>query len=413
MNSPPTDRPHRREALLRLMAGLTLGLLALGLVACDDEGLVAVQTEDDLFTSYVALGNSITAGFQSDGINLQTQDESYAVLLAGQMGTRFDTPALNMPGCPPPLVNPLTGQRVGDGEPNTCAIRSAPVPPVVNNVAVPGAATLDILSNLNEDSRPNPLTTLILGGRTQLEAAADADPTFASVWIGNNDVLGAAISGVVTNETVTPVPTFEERLNQVLDGLEAVGTEGGVLVGVVDVTLIPHLSLGVVYWLVDQEGGFPETFEVHESCAPAELGGLGEETLVPFGYGIFQLLGQALAGIPVTLNCAEAQQVLSGQEIQTLMETVAGYNQALEAQAQARGWAYLDPNPAFVQLRQEGLIPPFPNLAEPTQLFGPIFSLDGVHPSALTHRLVTNELVEAINTQYGTGLQPVAVPQLN
>ena len=413
MSGKRTCRPRSYEALVRFLAVIAAGLLVLSLTACDDEGLVAVQTQDDLFTSYVALGNSITAGFQSDGINLTTQDESYAVLLAGQMGTRFDTPALNMPGCPPPLVNPLTGQRVGDGEPNTCAIRATPVPPVVNNVAVPGAASLDILSNLDEESRPNPLTTLILGGRTQLQAAADAEATFASVWIGNNDVLEPAITGVVTEQNVTPVAAFETRLQDVLDGLEAAGVQGGVLIGVADVTLIPHLSPGVAYWLVDQEGGFPDPFEVHESCAPADLGGVGEATLVPFGYGIFELLGRALAGVPVTLNCAQDQRVLSGQEIQTLVTTVAGYNQALEAQAQARGWAYLDPNPIFVQLSQQGLIPPFPNLAAPTELFGPIFSLDGVHPSVLTHRLITNELVDVINQEYGTGLQPVEVPQLN
>jgi len=413
MISKRTCRPREYGAPIRFLASVAAGLLALGLTACDDEGLVAVQTEDDLFTSYVALGNSITAGFQSDGINLTTQDESYAVLLAGQMGTRFDTPALNMPGCPPPMVNPLTGERVGGGQPNTCAIRATPVPPVVNNVAVPGAAALDILSNLDEASRPNPLTTLMLGGRTQLQAAADAEPTFASVWIGGNDVLGAAISGVVTDQNVTPVAAFEDRLDEVLDGLEAAGVRGGVLIGAADVTRIPFLSPGVAYWLVDQEGGFPESFQVHESCAPSDLEGVGEATLVPFGYGIFELLGQALAGVPVTLNCAQDQRVLSGQEIQTLVTTVAGYNQALEAQAQARGWAYLDPNPIFAQLSQQGLIPAFPNLAAPTELFGPIFSLDGVHPSALTHRLITNELVDVINQEYGTGLQPVELPQLN
>jgi len=55
--------------------------------------------------SYVALGNSITAGYQSGGINDSTQRQSYALLLARQMGTRYAYPALTMPGCAPPINN--------------------------------------------------------------------------------------------------------------------------------------------------------------------------------------------------------------------------------------------------------------------------------------------------------------------
>ncbi len=41
----------------------------------------------------------------------------------------------------------------------------------------------------------SPLTTFILGGRTQVQKAVEVDPTFATVWIGNNDVLGFALAG--------------------------------------------------------------------------------------------------------------------------------------------------------------------------------------------------------------------------
>src|SRR3712207_8913200 len=54
---------------------------------------------------YVAIGNSITAGYQSDGINDSTQARSYAVLLAQAAGTTFRVPALNRPGCQPPIAD--------------------------------------------------------------------------------------------------------------------------------------------------------------------------------------------------------------------------------------------------------------------------------------------------------------------
>src|SRR5882762_2948493 len=60
---------------------------------------------NSIFASYVAIGNSITAGYQSSGIAGTTQAQSYAVLLAQQMGTRFAIPTLAGRGCAPPVAN--------------------------------------------------------------------------------------------------------------------------------------------------------------------------------------------------------------------------------------------------------------------------------------------------------------------
>lgn len=385
-----------------------LVIAALTLTACENDSLLSPEPPaNDLFTNYVALGNSITAGFQSDGINGQTQQASYAVLLAQQMGTSFTVPELNLPGCPPPLTNPLTGERVGGPEAPECALRATPPPRRINNTAVPGAAVLDALSNLDAESNANTLTTLILGGRTQVERAAEVNPTFASVWLGNNDVLGAALSGVVTADNVTSPEVFQQRYSAVLDELEAAGAEGGVLVGVADVTLVPHLSPGAAYWQVDQEtDAFPPTFQVDNSCAPEAFGGVGEETLVPFGYGFGELFAQAVQGVPVTLDCATAPRVLSLGEIVDISTAVQSYNAIIAAEADARGWAFYSPNPTFEQLQSEGAIPPFPDLQNPSELFGPIFSLDGVHPSTAAHELVAAEIAAEINATYGTNLAP-------
>ena len=403
---PPSNRSFRISALPLVCA------LVVALVGCDDETLIsaAPEAEAPLFERYVALGNSITAGFQSEGINRETQEESYATLLAERMGVPFNSPLLNMPGCPAPLVNPLTRDRLGSAQPDGCALRTSPVPRVVNNVAVPGAGTLDLLTNAEGASNPNPLTTLLLGGRTQVQAALDADPTFASVWIGNNDVLGAALSGRVTGDNITPIGPFAERVETTLDRLEEGGVQGGVVIGVADVRLIAHLSAGAAYWVAAQSGALPATFQVADTCAPTQAGGMGEETLVPFGYGFGELLAQASQGVVVTLDCAQDPRVLSPDELAEISQAVQSFNAVLFEEASSRGWAYFDPNPTFGALAQEGLVPPFPDVENPTQLFGPVFSLDGVHPSAGAHRLLANGIIEAINETYGSSLSPVDVP---
>ena len=93
----------RTSHLLRgVMVAALFGLLA----SCQTDRTVGPSySGGTLFTSYVALGNSITAGYQSGGINDSTQQRSYAVLLARQFGTRFAIPSLAMPGCAPPISN--------------------------------------------------------------------------------------------------------------------------------------------------------------------------------------------------------------------------------------------------------------------------------------------------------------------
>src|SRR5215218_9679066 len=103
-----------RTNLIRLAAVVTV----LGALACESNGDVlgpASPSGGEIFRSYVALGNSITAGFQSGGINDSTQRQSYARLLATQMGTSYRYAALAMPGCPAPVNNFQTQTRVGGG----------------------------------------------------------------------------------------------------------------------------------------------------------------------------------------------------------------------------------------------------------------------------------------------------------
>src|SRR5689334_6412955 len=150
-----------------LAAGLGVVLWA---AACENDVLnppgVPPYTGGAMFQRYVAMGNSITAGVQSGGINDSTQRQSYAVLVAAAMGgDPFYYPRLNPPGCPPPYTNIFTGARVGGAGVTgaTCLFRSANIPPYVSDVAVPGAETVDMLVNgPPPTANSNPLTQLFL-----------------------------------------------------------------------------------------------------------------------------------------------------------------------------------------------------------------------------------------------------------
>jgi len=99
---------HRR---ILVAGGLSLALLA---AACHEDELFTPLTPSykggAMFTRYVSFGNSITAGFQSGGLNDSLQGLAYPVLLARAMGTTFYyprinyVPSLNLYGCPSPIT---------------------------------------------------------------------------------------------------------------------------------------------------------------------------------------------------------------------------------------------------------------------------------------------------------------------
>jgi len=412
----------RRNILSR--AALALVAAAAFTLACKDDMLNSPETVDTMFARYVAIGNSLTAGFESGGINDSTQRHAYPVLLAAELETEFTIPELNQPGCPAPYSDVFTQQRVGGVPSTVCALRASPTPEWINNVAVPGAASIDATSNLDAASDPNTLTTLILGGRTQVQAAAAIQPTFVSVALGSNDILGAVLDAANPGDPskVTSAADFATRYGAMLDSLDAFGTiEGGVLIGLQPVMVnattlsVPYLSAGAAWQQFEavMDGqttpfGF-DAFDVDAGCATA---------FVPFPIGGAALslakarVDSVLAGqlapgsvVTVTLSCAD-NLAITLAEFQNIMAALAQYNATIQQEATARGWAYFDPAPVFTGLAATpGVFRPFPAFdpndpQHTTQPFGAALSLDGIHWSAMLQAAIADALLDAIVDHY-------------
>lgn len=409
---------------IKLFAAAALGL-TLGIGACDHDQLnrpFGNVPVDPLFERYVALGNSITAGFQSGGIDSLRQLQAYPVLLARSMRSPFFAPLLRAPGCPPLYTNVFTQERVTPpGFPpstgGSCFLRAASriPPPYISNTAVPGAEVVDIYNNLDAESNANALTTFILGGLTQVQMMLRGDPTFISVWIGNNDVLGAATSFTNAGDTteITTVATFQANYGAMMDSVDLAGARGGVLVGVANVTAIPFFSTGATYFAVKNgTTTLPPAFTVSTNCAAIATGipgARGDSVLVPFPYG-GELIGAAAQGVPTNLDCADTvPRIVVPAELRQLVAAVNGYNAFIQAEATARGWAYLDPNPTLDSLRAiPTQVAPFPSFGAlcSANPFGLAFSCDAVHPSAATHVIIARKVAQAINAEYGTSIAP-------
>lgn len=418
-----------------LFTAAALGLL-LGTSACENDQLnrpFSTVPIDPLFDRYVAMGNSITAGVQSAGINDSTQRQSYAVLLAVAMRSPFFIPAMAKPGCPPPYTNVYAQTRLTPaGFPvstdSSCYLRSIPriPPPYISNTAVPGAEVIDIYANVGAASNANELTMFFLGGLTQAQMLQRANPTFVTVWIGNNDVLGSVLDTADAGraDLVTDTILFRQRYQTLLDSVGVTPARGkGVLIGAANVTLIPFLTKGSKFYSVKFTGdsipgtdaaskAFPANFLVDPNCAPPR----GDSIFVPFRRGAAVVaFARANPTVTVGVDCNDVHNV-SPAEFVNLVTSVNQYNTVIAAEALARGYAIADPN-QLLALLPAGAIPAFPNIptvppspafaAAATTPFGSYFSLDGVHPSALAHRFIANALTQVINGKYTTTLPPV------
>jgi lysophospholipase L1-like esterase len=401
-----------------LAGGVAAILAATAITACSsDNGVLGAKPADPLFKTYVAIGNSITAGFQSGGINDSTQMQSYAVLIAHAANTGFRIPLLNKPGCPPPIDNVLTQHRVGGLTAGDCALRTpAATPGVLNNVAVPDATSLSPTGAVPGPDTlvENALTTLILGGETQAQRAAEAQPTFVSVWIGNNDVLNASLSGILPatpgiSNGITALPAFTTNYKNLVKALKAIRSiKGGVLIGVVNTANVPLLFPAAALYDPTVKGAFDQVAGANTvidpgTCSPSTTSLIN-----------FQLAGAIRAHThPSTVYCESLPApfqplgnvyVLDAVEQTALSDTVTAYNALIAAEADTLGFAYYDPNPALVAFKTSHAVPTFPDLANPAAAFGTLFSLDGVHPAAAAHVVLANNIIDAINAKYGTSV---------
>lgn len=426
-----------RRKFTSLPAALVLAgtVLAAGCVE-DADDLVRPSTEEErLFARYVALGNSITAGFQSGGITPQSQADAYPVLLAARAGATFVFPELNAPGCPPPLAQPFplgTGT-TAPGVP--CAFRATPTGPV-QNLAVPGANVATLLNHLadpNPGATFNRLQTFFLGGRSQIAAMQSLDPTLVSAWIGNNDALGVIFNGVPA-ASLTPVADFQQRVTALASAIAAEGPQDAVLIGVVNPLLVPVLQPGAYYWaaaygkpLTDPTfGRFGPKRVDFESCNPSRVTGpnpLARNLVTFFALADTTVMRDVIVCDPAKLPTG-SPLLLTLEEQQEIATRVGQFNAAIKGAAEANGWIYVDPNALLqAQLADPNKIRKCQGLATaataeqfrdavvntcpgPTapNFFGSLISFDGFHPSSEAHELIADAIASALNAKHGLSL---------
>ena len=381
-----------------------------------------------VFQRYVAIGTSISMGWASDGVYFQTQQASWPAQLARLGHREITQPYIQFPGCPAPIAPPLGGNVRLSGElilANPATLACSPLVPGVTlptqNVAVHGARAADALFTTPENATDllhrRLYSRVLPPGETQVTAMEEQNPKLVSVELGANEVLSAQSGVALVGAPPLPVldpATFASQYRLVLDRIEEERVKHVLLVGLpTNPLLVPAFRFGaeIAANAAVLLAGF--NVAVQPDCGTTNAQNL---IFVPLKLATTMQAGLAARAAgqpPIPFSCAGAgattvDLVLTPQEQAIVLAVVAQMNTVIQAEAQARGFAYFSLD---VLYGAPGVRVPLnaATLLTSAQPFGPFMSLDGIHPNAAGQALIAAAAAQALNQRYDLGI-PVLLP---
>ncbi|KAF2332049.1 G-D-S-L family lipolytic protein [Flavobacterium nitrogenifigens] len=472
-------------------------LVSLTFMACNSDDDVAPVTESTDgkpltsgsadFSKYVALGDSFAAGFSDNALFIKGQQGAYTNIIAQQFAlitnATFSTPLTsdNIGGL---LLggNIISGPRLYfngkvpvpvDGVPTTEV--TAHLSGAFNNLGVPGARSYHLVApgygNVAgvATGKANPYFARFASSpnTTVLADAIAQSPTFFSLWIGGNDVLGYATSGgtgkdqtgnmdpsTYSGSDITDPTVFKMVYSNIINGLTAKGAKG-VIANLPNITSLPYfttvpynpvgltaekaaqLNAGYAAYngglqqlkalgLINADEVAKRTINFVVGSNPVVIDDSYLTNLSAYGLPSYRqatkddlvvltamnFIGTLVGEDPSKVNGVSVpladKWVLTKDEIAEVARATKSYNETIVEVATAKNLAILDTEALMKQIAGAGItVNGF--TVKSTFVTGGAFSLDGVHPSPRGYALIANKFIEAINAKYGSNLNGVNI----
>lgn len=439
------------------------------IVSCKDYNGLNLEEIDSGsvdFTTYVAVGNSLTAGFQNGALYRDGQEFSFPKLIARQI--RFDE-SFNQPLIPNPGIG--FEDINGDGEPEAVGrleltdistglvVRDTNPPLPINpvgkpfkNLGIPGSILIDYLNPNNQgqlkqrSTQPdfpgfNPFYSYVLPNS---ELAKDApnihnqviaqNPTFITFWMGNNDVLGYVTSGG-EGQSITDAAAFDNLYKSSVQALQSTGA-GVVAFNIPDITKIPFVFLlrsqleqqGAIifdsesqsYKFVTPDGNFDMYVRVEGNSEIMRAGDL----LLLSATGYFAKVQAGETPPPIKpANAIPDPLVLDGprggapgsSEVEKAVQAVARFNNSIDEAIANSDFALVDVNAIFSDIFDDfissggtgGYQVNSDLTLQPVP--GSLFSFDGIHVTNQGAGVIANETIKVINSSFGANVEEVQI----
>lgn len=423
-------------------------LAAITIISCKSKIEPEIPSAGEAnFSKYIAIGNSLTAGFADGSLYKSGQENSYPNMLAGQFqlvgGGAFKQPLLNDNAGWPTLkrvlgikANCATGVPglspvLFSGTPDASNANNISDSGPYNNLGVPGIRCIDYgfagYGSLNPYSAR--FYTNAQKAGTPMAVALASQATFFTCWLGNNDVLGyatgggeGAVGGIVPGD-ISPVVTFKAVYDALIDGMTANGAKGALMT-------IPDVSATPFFTTIPAKG-LPLTRQGQVDSLNAAYNGSGitftlganffviADAAAPLGFR------QAKAGEFILLTASDSitcggwgskkpipeAYTLTADEVANVVQATNAFNQVIVDNATKHGLALVDMN-AYMKTLVSGITW---NGVSYTATFvtGGAFSLDGIHLTPRGYALAANEILRVINQHYKASIPAVDINKYN
>jgi lysophospholipase L1-like esterase len=396
------------------------------------------------FSNYVAVGNSLTQGYQDGGLHNENgqHDNSYPAILAGQF--KLVEPSLNF--LQPPVIGSGSGHihlefRDGeieiikryDPESTTNDPSAIGLDPSwlnfgdhsvrYNNLGVSGIKLAHTSGGGESDADLNYFFTYVnefarfldwgtvTNKITYLDHVKASNATFFTNWLGNNDVLGWSTGGGDDGYRedfnryfykLTDPTEFRNKYDSVLTAFKNMGAQG-ICATIPNVTTIPFFntvtleSVGADVWIT--EGPYANNPGLVRKATTEDLLLLTSQDSLKIGIGLTET------------NPLTHTNVLDKDEKILAQNRSSAYNEHIRALAAKHGFAFVDMYSYLDELKS-GLT--FDGVDFSTKYIeGGAFSLDGVHPNTRGYAIIANKFIKTINEYYGAKIPPVIVSNYN
>ncbi len=479
-----------------------LSLLSLAIAGCNISsdfsnpvGDSPVSSGSADFTTFVTIGDSLTAGYADSALYLEGQNNSYPAILAQQFAkvggsSSFSQPLVsdNLGGLLAGAGNQITANRlildVSTTPPTPKPIAGTPTTDVLsfvlngntyNNMGVPGAKLFHLGSASYGDpsgigSYANPYyvrfaTSPAFAGSSMIADAAAQQPSFFIMWAGNNDVLSYATAGGIGVSQVGNADPATYGSNDITDpgyfggvynSLVAAFTSAnaaakGMLVNIPDIGTIPYFTT-VPYNAVPLDQATADAlnagFAAYNAGVAAYLAGNQTEAALrtisfSAGQNAVLILDEDLTDLTgfnaALINMRQATtddlllltasskigtaapstklwgiteplqdgDVLIPSEIQAIEIARVAFNIHIKNAADSdTNLIFFDAAAVMNELSTTGIA--FGSgYVDNTYASGGAFSLDGVHPTARGYAVISNRMIDTINSELGATIPPV------
>jgi len=446
------------------------------------------------FSTYVALGNSLTAGFADNALFIDGQMAAYPNLLAEAFseagGGGFSTPFMN---------DNLGGATLGGdvilgnrlilsfttGDPTPVPVSGTPTTEIsnklsgsFNNMGVPGATSYHLLApgygslQALAQGASNPYFVRFSSSESAsiLEDAVAQSPTFFTLWIGNNDLLGYAASGgsgvdqlgnldpsTYAGNDISDPDVLGGSILTVIQTLKTQGAQGVIgnipdLLGLPFFNTVPFNPVPLDQATADLvngayaaynagleqafQFGFIDEDELNRRIIAFTAGSSNAPVIVDEDLTDLTGLNPALINMrqttaedlivlsassfigtlanpqdPTSVNGVGVplgdQWVLTPEEQAIVDEKLALFNQVIASVAEQTDTPLADMKALFDEVQATGIQLQDGSVLKADFATGGAFSLDGIHPSPRGYAVVANEFMEVIEQNYNASLRRV------